>query len=217
MVLQVSTLVRNAMLDVIEAVGSGLTVTSTAMTGTPAAPTLLIFSGTKPAATTDADANASPLAILSSLTSNFMGDAASGSKPLAGTWQETNADNTGTASHFRMKTSGGTVFLQGTCGPSVSLTTNGTTAIGSNTLNFAATVPATIVAGMNITGTNVPPATTVISTTSVTVVMSNAVVGTAVATSTPCLFAYDLTIDSATITAGQQVTVTAFTLAAQNG
>jgi hypothetical protein len=44
-----------------------------------------------------------------------MSAASAGSKALSGTWQDTSADNTGTAAHFRIYDSGGTTcHLQGT-------------------------------------------------------------------------------------------------------
>jgi hypothetical protein len=66
---------------------------------------------------------------------------------------------------------------------SVSLTTNGTTAAGNPTLNFAA-VPPTILAGMTIVdltiGSVIPAGTTVQSTTATTVVMSQNATGAGV-------------------------------------
>jgi hypothetical protein len=44
-----------------------------------------------------------------------MSDAASGSKSLLGSWQDISADDTGTAGHFRIYDSAGTVcHIQGT-------------------------------------------------------------------------------------------------------
>ncbi len=48
-----------------------------------------------------------------------MAAASAGSKAKSGTWQDTSADNTGTAAHFRIYDSGGTTcHLQGTVGTS---------------------------------------------------------------------------------------------------
>jgi hypothetical protein len=48
-----------------------------------------------------------------------MAAAASGSKAKSGTWEDTAADNTGTAAHFRIYASDGTTpHLQGTVGVS---------------------------------------------------------------------------------------------------
>ncbi len=101
--LKLSAAVRNARLDAIEAtIGTS--------------PVLEIRSGSAPAAITDADSGT----LLASMTlpSDWMAAASSGSKALSGTWQDTSADATGTAAHWRLKSSGGTVHLQGTCGTS---------------------------------------------------------------------------------------------------
>jgi hypothetical protein len=50
-----------------------------------------------------------------SLPSDWMAAAASGSKALSGTWQDLSANAAGTAGHFRIYDSGGTVCgIQGT-------------------------------------------------------------------------------------------------------
>jgi len=49
------------------------------------------------------------------LPSDWMAAASSGTKALAGTWSDASADATGTAAHFRIYDSGGTVcHMQGT-------------------------------------------------------------------------------------------------------
>lgn len=97
---QFSTSARNAALDAIEtAVGTS--------------PILRIRSGTVPATCATADSG-SVLATLN-LPSDWMAAASNGSKALAGTWQDLAADATGTAGHFRIYDSGGTVcHIQGT-------------------------------------------------------------------------------------------------------
>jgi hypothetical protein len=51
------------------------------------------------------------------LPSDWMANASGGSKAKSGTWQDTSADATGTAGHFRIYDSGGTTcHIQGTCG-----------------------------------------------------------------------------------------------------
>lgn len=100
MSLQLSVAVRNARLDAIEA-------------AIGAAPILKIRTGAAPANCAAADTGT----VLATLTlpSNWLADAAAGSKALAGTWEDTSADNTGTAAHFRIYDSGGsTCHLQGT-------------------------------------------------------------------------------------------------------
>jgi hypothetical protein len=214
MVLQVSTLLRNAMLDMIESIGNNLTVTSAAISGTATAPTLEIRTGAPPLAPITADSGT--LLVSMTLPTTFMAAASSGSVSKdAGTWQDASADATGQAGHFRMKTSTAAVFAQGTCGQQVQINTSAITSVGSNVLTFTATTG--VVAGMNITGTNVPPAATVVSFTGTTVTMSAAVTPTQIANGTAITFTPDLTIDNASIVAGQQVTVTAFSVATQNG
>jgi hypothetical protein len=100
MAIQLSTAVINAMLDQIEAI-----------IGTSAV--LKVRTGSAPANCAAADSG-TVLATLS-LPSDWMAAAASGSKAKSGTWQDTSADNAGTAAHFRIYDSGGTVCgLQGT-------------------------------------------------------------------------------------------------------
>lgn len=100
MTLQYSTTVRNAKLDAVE----------TAI-GTSAV--LKIRTGAPPADCATADSG-TVLATLS-LPSDWMAAASSGSKAKSGTWQDTSADNTGTAAHFRLYASDGTTcHAQGT-------------------------------------------------------------------------------------------------------
>ena len=100
MALQESVTVRNARLDAIE----------TAI-GTSAV--LKIRTGSVPANCATADAGT----VLATLTlpSDWMAAASSGSKAKAGTWEDTSADNAGTAEHWRIYASDGTTcHLQGT-------------------------------------------------------------------------------------------------------
>jgi hypothetical protein len=100
MAIQLSTTVRNARLDAIE----------TAI-GTSAV--LKIRSGSAPANVATADSG-TVLATLS-LPSDWLAAASSGSKAKSGTWQDTSADATGTAAHFRIYASDGTTaHIQGT-------------------------------------------------------------------------------------------------------
>jgi hypothetical protein len=100
MALQLSTSVRNARLDVIES-----TIGASAV--------LKIRTGSAPANCGAADTG-TVLATLS-LPSDYMAAAASGSKAKTGTWEDTSADNTGTAAHFRLYASDGTTcHMQGT-------------------------------------------------------------------------------------------------------
>jgi hypothetical protein len=100
MALQYSTTVRNAKLDVVE---------STISTS----PILRIRTGAPPA--TCATADSGTVLATCTLPSDWMAAASGGTKALAGTWQDTSADASGTAGHFRIYDSGGTTcHIQGT-------------------------------------------------------------------------------------------------------
>jgi hypothetical protein len=100
MAVQLSVAVRNARLDAIET-----TIGTSAV--------LRIRSGAPPA--TCATADSGTLLAEMSLPSSWMADAASGSKAISGTWQDLSANAAGTAGHFRIYDSGGTVCgIQGT-------------------------------------------------------------------------------------------------------
>jgi hypothetical protein len=100
MALQLSVSVRNARLDAIE-------------TTIGTAPLLRIRSDAAPA-NCAASRTGTVLATLT-LPSDWMAAASGGTKALSGTWQDTSADATGTAGHFEIMDSGGTVcHMQGT-------------------------------------------------------------------------------------------------------
>jgi len=100
MSVQLSAAVRNARLDAIE-------------TAVGISAVLKIRSGSPPATVATADSG-TVLATLN-LPSDWMAAASSGSKALAGTWQDASADAAGTAGHFRIYASDGTTaHLQGT-------------------------------------------------------------------------------------------------------
>jgi len=105
MAVQLSIAVRNARLDAIET-----------SIGTSAV--LKIRSGAQPATCATADSGT----VLATLTlpTDWMAAASSGSKAILGTWQDLSADATGTAGHFRIYDSGGTV-----CGIQGSITATG--------------------------------------------------------------------------------------------
>jgi hypothetical protein len=100
MALKFSTTVRAAEADAIEtAIGT--------------APILKIRTGAPPANPATADSGT----VLASMTlpSDWLTNPADGTKALSGTWEDTSADNTGTAGHFRIYDSGGTTcHIQGT-------------------------------------------------------------------------------------------------------
>lgn len=128
MATQFSVAVRNAMLDAFEATIG-------------VSPILEIRSGTQPATCATA-ASGTVLATLN-LPSDWMAAASAGAKALLGTWQDTSADATGTAAHFRISLAGvcgmqGTVTLTGGGGDmtldSVSITAAQTVTVTSFTL-----------------------------------------------------------------------------------
>lgn len=94
MTIQFSDTVRNAMGDAREtAIGT--------------APILEIRSGAQPANCAAADTGT----LLASMTlpSDWLSNAAAGVKSKLGTWQDTSANNAGTAGHYRIKNSAGSV------------------------------------------------------------------------------------------------------------
>jgi hypothetical protein len=101
MAVQLSTPVRNAMLDSLESTVG-------------VSPTLQIRSGAQPA-NCAAAATGTVLATLA-LPADFMAAASAGSKTILGTWQDLSADAAGTAGHFRI-VQGATCHVQGSITP----------------------------------------------------------------------------------------------------
>lgn len=102
MAVQLSVAVRNARLDAIET-----TIGTSAV--------LKIKTGAQPA--TCATADAGTVLVTITCPSDWAAAAASGAKALSGTWQDTSADATGTAAHWRLYASDGTTcHAQGTVG-----------------------------------------------------------------------------------------------------
>ena len=100
MALQYSTTVRNAKLDAVE----------TAI-GTSAV--LKIRTGSAPANCATADSGT--VLATCTLPSDWMSAASGGTKSKSGTWEDSSADATGTAGHFRLYASDGTTcHAQGT-------------------------------------------------------------------------------------------------------
>lgn len=100
MALQYSTAIRNARLDVVES-----TIGASAI--------LKIRTGAAPADCATADSG-TVLATVN-LPADWMAAASGGTKAMSGTWEDANADATGTAAHFRIYASDGTTCgLQGT-------------------------------------------------------------------------------------------------------
>ena len=100
MAFQFSTSARNDALDAIEtAVGTSSILRI--RTGAPPANCAASRTGT--------------VLVTMTLPSDWLAAASSGSKVKAGTWQDSSADNTGTAAHFEIMDSGGTTcHMQGT-------------------------------------------------------------------------------------------------------
>lgn len=100
MTLQYSEAVRNARLDVVES-----TISTAAR--------LKIWTGSPPANCAAADSGT----LLADLTlpSDWMAAASGGTKAKSGTWEDTSADGTGTAGHFRIyESTATTCHMQGT-------------------------------------------------------------------------------------------------------
>jgi hypothetical protein len=98
---QYSVAVRNAQLDALE-------------TAVGASAVIKIRTGSAPANCATADSG-TVLATIN-LPSDWMSAASSGSKSKSGTWEDTSADATGTAGHWRLYASDGTTcHAQGTC------------------------------------------------------------------------------------------------------
>lgn len=99
MTVQFAVATRNAMLDAIEVEAGTSTI-------------LKIRTGAQPATCATADSG-SVLATLN-LPADYFGAAAAGVKSKSGTWEDTSADATGTAAHWRLyKTDGTTCVAQG--------------------------------------------------------------------------------------------------------
>jgi hypothetical protein len=117
--MQYSTAVRNARLDVVET-----TIGTSAV--------LKIRTGAVPANCAAADSGT--VLATANLPSDWMAAASGGVKAKLGTWEDTSADATGTAAHFRIyATDGTTCHIQGT----VTLTAGGGDMTVDNT-SFAA-------------------------------------------------------------------------------
>lgn len=99
MTLQLSTTVRNALLDSVEiAIG--------------ASPVMKMMTGPAPADCATADSGV-VIATLN-LPADWMANASAGSKALSGTWSDSSADNSGAVGYFRIYASDGlTCHMQG--------------------------------------------------------------------------------------------------------
>lgn len=190
---QYSDAVRNAQLDAVE------TTVSTA-------PSLEVRTGAPPANCAAADSGSVLATIV--LPSDWMQNAASGSKQKSVAAWSVAASAGGTAAHYRIK-QGATCHIQGTAGQSVVIATNALTAANGNVLNFASTTG--VVVGMNVSGTGIPADTTVVALTGTTVTLSRTSTA-GVSSAASITFSYDLPLDNAVIAGGQTVTVNTYTL-----
>ena len=93
MTLQYSVAVRNAKLDAVE-------------TAIGASAVLKIRTGAQPANCAAADSGT--VLATCNLPADWMAAASGGTKAFSGTWEDTSADATGTAAHFRLYASDGT-------------------------------------------------------------------------------------------------------------
>ena len=134
MALQLDQTLRNQRLDIVES-----------YTGT--APVLSIWSGTIPAncAASNTSGGGSPTKLATlTLPSDWFAAASGGTKALSGTWQDTAADATGTATFFRIHATGGGTAAADEC------VMQGTVGMGSGDLSLDNT---SIGAGQQITVT----------------------------------------------------------------
>lgn len=97
--MQYSVAVRNARLDIVE-------------TTIGTSPTLTVRTGALP--TNCAAANSGTVLATVNLPNDWMAAASNGSKSLSGTWEDSSADATGTAGHFRIHDGSGVCHMQGT-------------------------------------------------------------------------------------------------------
>lgn len=194
MVTQLSTTGRNAMGDALEA-----HITT--------APDLNIYSGSMPA--NCAAAATGTLLATGALPSDWLGNAASGSKSLAGAWNYTGqaGAGAGTAPGYYRVVKSGTCHMQGTIGPSVALNTSALTAVNGNVLTFASTTGVQV--GHNVSGTGIPADTQVVAVTGTTVTLSRTSTA-GVASGAAITFAPDLVTNSPTISNGQAGSVTGY-------
>jgi hypothetical protein len=202
MAIKASDAIRNGALDQMETVA-----------GTE--PILQIYSGTEPAI---GAAFTGTLLATGSLPVDWLANAASGTKSLAGVWTLTGQSGAGTgtaAGYYRIRNSGNTLTLfQGLAGGTVQIPTTAITAAMGNVLTFSSTTG--VVVGMRVSGTGVPADTFVVAVSSTTATLSRTSTA-GVSSGASITFNYDLTLDNASIATGQTVTVQSWTLTMGGG
>lgn len=218
---QLSTAIRNAMLEAVEIIANGQSLgagtgSGGSVTGTAAAPKLQVHTGSMPA--NCAAARTGTKLVDSAIPANWMADASGGSKAIAsGPWAVTglSAAGAGTVGTYYsiMDSAGTTCHEQGTFGVSVVLATSASTAAKGNALTFSAATG--VVAGMNVAGTGVPAGATVVDVTGGVVTLSHTSTA-GVSSGASITFSYDMAVDNASIANGQTLNVTAKTLTAPN-
>lgn len=184
MTFRLSAAVRNAMLDAFEStIGTSMVVK--------------LRTGAAPADVATADSGT----VLSTINcpSDYMAAASSGSKAKSGTWEDTSADASGLARHFRCYAS------------------NGTTAHAQGLVSMPYAASTAVVVGQQMhNGSNV-----YVCTTAGTTGASSAPTGTGTGiTDGGAVWDYagpvSMTVDNVNIASGQTVTITGFTLTAPN-
>jgi hypothetical protein len=176
-----------------------------------ASPKLRMLTGSAPASC--AASQTGTQLIEMTLPSTWMASPSGGSASKTGTWTGTTSA-AGVASYYRLLTGGGTCHHQGLITQAFKLTTNGSTAAGSNVLNFASTTG--VAGGMSVAGTGIPTGATVLSVGSSTVTISAASTS-GVAGSTAVYFGDttgELWMNNTTLGSSQSVTVDDWTMTA---
>ena len=172
-----------------------------------------LYSGTEPASCSTALGGAT-LLVSMTLPSTYLTTSTTNQVALSGTWSGTASAGSGaTPTFWRIYDSTGTTcHAQGTAGLSSTLTTSALTAANGNVLTFTAVSGVSV--GQAVSGTGIPANATVLATTATTVTLS--VASTAgVASATTITFGWDAVVNG-TITSGQTVAVSSFTLAGNN-
>jgi hypothetical protein len=203
MAIKAADTLRNAALDQMDTV-AGTT------------PILRIYSGAEPG-TIGAAATGTLLAF-GNLPVDWLANAASGSKALAGVWTlagQAGAGGGTNAGYYRIVNSGDTLTLfQGLAGGTVQIPTTALTAAMGNVLTFTSTTG--VVVGMRVSGSGVPSDTFVVAVSGTTATMSRTSTA-GVSNGASITFNYDLTLDNASIASGQTVTVQSWTLTMGGG
>lgn len=172
---------------------------------------LLIYSGSAPA---NCAASATGTLLASLPCSATFGTVSSGVLTANAITSEA-AAATGTAGYWRLCTSsaGTTCVAQGECYGSSTLATSASTSAGSNVLTFASGASA-ISVGQTVSGTNIPAGAYVLASTSTSITMNMNATGT-VSSGATITFGGDLTFSGGTsLTEGETVSVTSFSITA---